>query len=81
MKTFNEFLVEKTLPSTVQKVITELEDDDAKLLDVTSTKREYIHTIFVKYDNGDYKVISVVDNTVSKRDMEPSELRRYKTAD
>lgn len=81
MKTFNEFLVEKTLPSTVQKVITELEDDDAKLLDVTSTKREDIHTIFVKYDNGDYKVISVVDNTVSKRDMEPSELRRYKTAD
>lgn len=81
MKTFQEFLNEKALPSTAQKVLADLEDEDAKILDVISSKDagEEIYSIYVKYNSGNYEVISVVDKVVTKRDMEPVELRRYKT--
>lgn len=76
MKTFENFLIEKRIPSNVQQVITDLEGDDAKILDYTV---EEVHSIFVQYNSGDYEVISVVNGEVTRRNMKPAELRRYKT--
>ncbi len=81
MKTFEEFLTEKTIPSNVQRIIADLEDEDAKILDFNSEKidGEETYSIFVKHNSGDYDVVSIKDKNITKRGMEPAELRRYKT--
>lgn len=81
MKTFAEFLTEQTIPKNVQSIITDLEDQDAKILDfqTNGSGTKIVYLIFVKYNTGDYEVLSITGKNVTKRVMEPTEQRRYKS--
>lgn len=82
MKTFEEFLTEKTVPKPVEDVISNLEDDDAKILDFKSKKIKGIETyyVFTQIDNK-YEVYEITGTDVITRDMDSAEKRRYKTGE
>jgi hypothetical protein len=80
MKTFEEFLTEKAIPKPVENVISNLENDDAKILDFKVKKIKGIetHHVYTQIDDK-YEVYEITGTDVITRDMDSAEKRRYKT--